>query len=534
MMGSVMFLSSCNDYLDKLPDNRTLLDSEEKVTNLLVSAYPENEATVICEMASDNAMDNGMRYTIESKYQQEAYLWKDITDVSQDTPTGLWGSYYGAIAVANQALEAIKDLGNKPSMNPQKGEALLCRAWGHFLLANLFCQAYNPETADQELGLPYPTKPETTVKPAYERGTLRQLYANIEKDIEEGLPLIDDALYTVPKYHFNKKAAYAFAARFYLYYQKWDKCIEAANQVLGADPSAVLRNWKALAERASNYETRCNGYVDADENANLLLVTSYSSAPYYVGAYSVGERYAFHPDYICRKESYRAPGIWGNNTLYLANSCFGSAQKIAISKYYGYFEYIDKVQGIGYRRSVMNFLCTDETLLCRAEAYAMLGDYENAVKDINYWLGANVKEKPTVTLADIVKTYGTKMNYMERNGRPVVAGAYGTPKKRLHPLGFTLREDDNQENLIHCILHLRRCQTAQEGLRWMDIKRWGIEICHNKDGQTADTLKLNDPRRAFQLPADVVDAGLEPNPGKISLAVEETPIFFPFVTNTSN
>lgn len=33
--------SSCNDFLDELPDNRTELNSEQKIAKMLVSAYPE-------------------------------------------------------------------------------------------------------------------------------------------------------------------------------------------------------------------------------------------------------------------------------------------------------------------------------------------------------------------------------------------------------------------------------------------------------------------------------------------------------------
>lgn len=52
-----------------------------------------------------------------------------------------------------------------------KGEALLIRAYGHFLLANIFCEAYRgPELSKTLLGIPYIKKPETTVKPHYERG----------------------------------------------------------------------------------------------------------------------------------------------------------------------------------------------------------------------------------------------------------------------------------------------------------------------------------------------------------------------------
>lgn len=507
-------MASCNDYLDVLPDNRTQLDSEDKITALLVSAYPDSHSILMQEMASDNAMDNGMRYTIEAKTQEEAYRWQDITETDADTPKGFWQACYSAVATANHALQAIEKMGNPASLQAQKGEALLCRAWGHFLLANVFCLAYNPETASTDLGLPYATEPETTVKPNYERGSLADLYAKIEKDIEEGIPLINDELYTVPKYHFNKKAAYAFAARFYLYYQKWEKCIEAANQVLGTtDPTSMLRDWKEIASMASDYESRCNTYVSPSAPCNLLLQTAYSSMVYYLGPYTLGKRYGFNSKKICEVEGFRANGIWGSRSyLYMANSCWGMEQKLSISKYYGYFEFTDKVQQIGFRHNVIVQLCADETLLCRAEAYANLGQYDNAVKDINWWMSTNTSNKPTKTLDDIVKYYSA-MKYQELpDGRPVYATQeYGSPKKRLHPLGFQLR-DKKHECLIQCILFMRRAQTHMEGLRWNDIKRWGIVIAHNNDGLPVDSLSLNDPRRAFQLPADVVDAGLAPNP----------------------
>ena len=63
---------------------------------------------------------------------------------------------------------------------------------------------------------------ETTVSPRYERGTLEEVYRKVERDLLEGIDLISDDSYSVPKYHFTRKAAYAFAARFYLYYMKPD------------------------------------------------------------------------------------------------------------------------------------------------------------------------------------------------------------------------------------------------------------------------------------------------------------------------
>ena len=47
-------LSSCNDFLDEQPDNRTIIDSEEKAIKMLVSAYADSQPWLFLEMASDN------------------------------------------------------------------------------------------------------------------------------------------------------------------------------------------------------------------------------------------------------------------------------------------------------------------------------------------------------------------------------------------------------------------------------------------------------------------------------------------------
>ena len=86
-----------------------------------------------------------------------------------------------------------------------------------------------------------------------------------------------------------------------------------------------------------------------------------------------------------------------------------------------------------------------------------------------------------------------------------------TIKKKINPQGFTIPDSD-MENLIQCLLHMRRIITVHEGLRWNDIKRYGIEISHNRDGQADDVLLVDDLRRAIQIPQEVIAAGLEANP----------------------
>jgi hypothetical protein len=505
LLGSAFVLSSCNDYLDTMPDSRAEIDTEDKVTALLVSAYPTTSDVLTLEMASDNAMDNGATYTSGELTQDQSYLWQDMTETSNDGVKSFWNSCYGAVATANQALQAINDMGNPESLSAQRGEALMCRAYGHFALANLFCLAYNPDTADKVLGLPYSTAPETSVSPHYERGTLAELYENINKDIEEGLPLVDDNLYSVPKYHFNRKAAYAFAARFNLYYQKWDKVIEYANVVLGSNPKDVLKDWNEIVlNSASNWDVRVDKYINSSDNGNLLLLPVSSSWGYYGGPYSLGRRYG-HAQDIVKNETGRVTGIWGaySNLLPFKNM-WGYDQKLAVTKQGGYFQYTDKVNGIGYRKIIVLAFGTDETLLCRAEAYALKGQLDKAVEDINSWLYTHTVNNFQTTKDAIVSFYGNIKCMPTDNSTRTV-------KKELNPLGFTVTPGE-QEEIIQCILHLRRIETIHEGERWQDIKRYGIEIGHNRDGQSVDVLTKDDPRRAFQLPQDVISAGLEANP----------------------
>ena len=151
VIGSAMIFTSCSDFLDTMPDNRAEIDTENKITSLLVSAYPGNTEVVMAEMASDNAMDNSARFTVESEEHEDAYLWNDITGTNNDSPKSFWNACYSAISAANHALAAIEEMGNPANLQAQRGEALICRAYGHFALANIFCLPYNPETADKDL-----------------------------------------------------------------------------------------------------------------------------------------------------------------------------------------------------------------------------------------------------------------------------------------------------------------------------------------------------------------------------------------------
>ena len=49
---------SCSDFLDHTPDERTEIDSEDKVVSLLIASYPVAAPCWLGEISSDNLIDN--------------------------------------------------------------------------------------------------------------------------------------------------------------------------------------------------------------------------------------------------------------------------------------------------------------------------------------------------------------------------------------------------------------------------------------------------------------------------------------------
>lgn len=213
-------------------------------------------------------------------------------------------------------LEAIEKQGNPAELQAAKGEALVARAFNHFILVNIFSKAYSPKTSSTDLGIPYVTKVETTVAPHYERGTVADVYKHIEEDLLAGIPLLNEASYSVPAYHFTKKAAEALAARFYLFYvqddkSNYDKVIKYAQDVLTSNPLSMLREWKEIGSLSPNNSVRANAFVDADRKSNLLLCSTNSLWVRYYGPYGIGYKYC-HNTTIAATETNKATTLWGS------------------------------------------------------------------------------------------------------------------------------------------------------------------------------------------------------------------------------
>lgn len=530
----LLLLSSCDKYLDRLPDNRTEINSVEKVRKLLVSAYSSTTYVRHFEYSSDNMDFAGEKNPNTSPLIEQAYNWEQMTEAENESNVNTWQNYYKMIATANAALEAIENCGTPDEMLPYKGEALMCRAYAHLCLTMMYCLPYHPDYASRYLGVPYISAPETTLNPKYVRGTLEEDYLKIQKDIEEALPLMADDAYSVPKYHFNRKAAYALATRFYCYSMQWEKAVQAADMVLGSAPEEMLRDWGEAAGLAWGYDIRTMDYIDPVHKFNLLLIPVFTGNGYLFNAWSgSGARYT-HNNRIAKTETFRckrpmagpydsgkadcyhiyrhAPFLWYDNVT----------NKVWMPKWPTQWEIVDAVAGTGYTRSTFVALTTNEVLLNRAEAYIQLKEYDKAAADLDCWNNSffkvgqyGVRHLTTEVIEDVYCNPSSPF-YIAEYTREAP-----TSRKALHPHGFTV-EGGTQEAMTQCLLFCRRLDFLGEGLRWIDIKRYGITVDRFDDTNYIDesttgfqataSLPYNDLRRAFQLPQQSIITGLEPNP----------------------
>ena len=528
MLASVAILASCSDQLDTLPDNRTTLDTPKKIAGLLVTAYPDRTPTLFNEWMSDNTDYMGAQNSQGNRGGDQYFFWQEQTEGGNDSPEQVWMLYYEGVYKANEALAAIEDQGGPKNdiLRNSKGEALLIRAYDHFILANEFCRPYNGKTSTKDAGLYYATGIADFSAAAEQsnRGTVADVYAKIAADIEAGIPLLNDT-YEVPKYHFNKQAAYAFATRFYLYYEKWEKAKEYADKLLGSNPAASLRDYRALQamplSKSEQAVKIAEAYCSASVDCNLLVQTSVSNAGMALAPWLTSKRYTL-TNYLSETELFQSNNIWGTSSNliwkpFTVNS--GESNFALLMKLPREFEIRNTTTGSGYLRTLNVDFTMDEALLNRAEAEIMLGQNDAACADMTIWMKNFFNTNVTLTPTS-VQTYFKTVPYAYADAAKMVPSF----KKHISPRFTIDAEGSVQESLLQCLLNFRRIETVHQGMRWMDIRRYNIEIprrligANGRPSKNLDWLEKDDPRQVVQIPQSIREAGVAGNPAKALVA----------------
>ncbi|WKN31632.1 RagB/SusD family nutrient uptake outer membrane protein [Porifericola rhodea] len=469
---SMLFLGACNDFLEENPDLRVELNTLDKAQQLLTNAYSEGGYNFVEWMGDMVTYTQG---TTKEDQHNQSYAWEEVDELFQDSPTFFWNETYEAIAHANEVLAVVDQLpGDEAQRRAVKGEALLARAYGHFMLVNLFAKHYDPSSASSDPGVPYVTTPETEFVKQYKRVSVQKVYDNIEDDLLEGLELVDGSfLANSGKYHFTKNSALAFASRFYLYQGDYNRCIEYSNQLLGSNPDVYIKDLAALLEERVNTEDYVRLFTSPNDPSNLLLIRKVTNFHLNVGYWPDSEVYSGR--------------IFGNNPFQGAvdlrsDPAFVRGENgISASRFEFLFERTSLTSGVGFNYTIVAPFRGEEVLLNRAESLAQLNRVNEALADLQLLWNKRYSEEVSIDLQGIQSYIGTT---------------------------------DSRVALLIYILEIERPKEfVHEGLRWFDIKRYGFPVTHVLANGSTITLEADDNRKALQIPEAAQNVGgLSPNP----------------------
>ncbi len=486
LISLMLLATSCEEFLDEVPDNRVALDNLDKAQQLLTNAYSSSSYAFTDWMSDNVGFTNGV--TIRNNHR-EAYAWEDFTDgpTTQDTPIFFWFESYGAVAHANEVLAVLDELPDntaelKAQKNAVESEALLTRAYAHFMLVNLFAKHYDESTAGGDMGIPYVDTPETIFIKQYQRNTVQEVYDRVEQDMLRGLELVNEGFFNNSgKYHFNLKAALAFASRFYLFKGDFNSCIDFSDRLLEPSPASIVRDLTSqeFLTASSSISGYPQLYSSADLPSNLMLMRKISLVQRNDFAHGplsnfYGDLFSSHP-FLATTDARENPAfVKGNNGLFPV-------------RYESLFERSSLNSNVGFPYHINLAFRGEEVLLNRAESSAMLNRVNDAIDDLqvltdNRYIGNSIELS-----IELIRAF---------------FGATGNPfiSDQTLVLDYTLLE--------------RRKEFIVQGLRWFDIKRHEIEVDHVlEDGNSTNRLEEDDLRKILQIPTSAIDVGgLKPNP----------------------
>lgn len=237
---NTILVSSCSRFLEQSSQDlirpvsvahfKELLQGEAYFKDILKNGW-------FIEAMTDNFMARDPQYATtvantKADYCKYAFQWaKDL-----ETPEGiftdnLFRTIYKNILAANICIEALdKMTGTEDEKNVLKGQAYFTRAYGYFILANLYSKPYN-EANDDDLCVPLITSTVPSLN-RYPRATIKEIWDLISRDIEISVEALAKDKVKRTFYEINYKASLILATRIFLYMEDFQKVITYGEKYL--------------------------------------------------------------------------------------------------------------------------------------------------------------------------------------------------------------------------------------------------------------------------------------------------------------
>lgn len=237
----LMIFSSCKkDYLDTVPSNATSIEEQlstiKGINTALNGIYrgmymqysdQEQDGHPAVMINMDFMGDDAVHSAIGTTYFRGAYRWIDHRSEATDLTYFVWRFYYRLIANANMILAAVDKVDATEGQKKMViGECLAIRAFSHFMLVQLYAARYYPGLNPQ-WGVPIQTEFTLTPQP---RATVDQVYAQVNKDLDDAIESLTDAPAPINKTHININVAKGIKARVALTMWNWTDAAKYARE----------------------------------------------------------------------------------------------------------------------------------------------------------------------------------------------------------------------------------------------------------------------------------------------------------------
>lgn len=354
----------CTKYLDAKPDKKLVVPGNLQDLQAMLDNYIRlnwNAPSAGETAADDYYLTDTDWQSITSESQRRAYLWAG--EYLFDTYPNDWGRCYNIVYYANTVLDRLPEIGQTPGNAAEwghvRGQALFLRGFWLLQAAFLWSKAYDPATAQTDLGIPLRLDPDFNSPST--RSTVQKTYDQIIRDVKESIPLLPKV--PVHSMRAGKPAAYALLARTYMSMRDYakagayaDSCLQLYNELLDYN---ALNAAATYPIQAFNSEVLFHlempvpaTIINSRAKIDSLLYQSYAA------------------DDLRKKVFFSANG---NGSYKFKGSYVGGAILFA-------------------------GLATDEVYLMRAEANARTGNTTSAMSDLNTLLAKRWKSGTFVPL----------------------------------------------------------------------------------------------------------------------------------------
>ncbi|WP_167605286.1 RagB/SusD family nutrient uptake outer membrane protein [Maribellus sediminis] len=257
---AVVFVSSCEDYLDTNPTDSTsgdVLFSDVAKANVALNGI--YRAMYVASTWSANWADEEFGVTaftltydlmaedmVQNEEGQGWFYYDYIYNVKSDyvhksgRPYAVWFFYYTVISNANSIIAAKDGIAGEPSeINSLIGQAYALRAYAYFNLVRFFQQTYVGN--EDAPGVPIYTEPTTNTSEGQARGTVADVYQRIDADIDEAINLLnpDNAAPKSHPSHIDYYVANGIKANIALEKNDWATAESAATIALSGGTSML-------------------------------------------------------------------------------------------------------------------------------------------------------------------------------------------------------------------------------------------------------------------------------------------------------